>query len=241
MRQVGRLLAGAAGVTLLFGLEPAVAQTKTSTAIFFGADAGPSANAFYVGTVVAMNGDFGRDGVLVRALGVYGTYDYDAAVGHVQGKYSLFDGMVGYQILRPGIRLAGYVGAEHQDHRLSPFDPNNPVVGGETGFKVAGDLTLGHGQPLFMILAGSFSTVFDTYWSRLRIGYTVNQISFGPEGWWSGKENSEEKRVGAFVGVRVAGTPIEITASGGYHFNDKGGIFGNRDGAYGSLNVGFSF
>ena len=241
MSLVGRLLSKAAAVAFLFGVEPAAAQTKTSTSIFFGADAGPTANAFYLGSVVAMNGDFSRDGVLVRALGVYGTYNYDAAVGHVQGKYSLFDGMVGYQILRSGIRVAGYLGAEYQDHRLSPFDPNNPVVGGEAGFKVAGDITVGHGQPLYMILTGSYSTVFDTYWSRLRIGHTVKQVTFGPEGWWSGKENSEEKRVGGFVGVRVAGTPIEITGSGGYHFNDKGGIFANRDGAYGSLNVGLSF
>jgi cellulose biosynthesis protein BcsS len=241
MRLVRRFLAITAAATLLVGVDSAVAQTKTSTSIFFGADAGPTANGFYLGTVAAVNGDFGRDGVLVRALGVYGTYNYDASVGHVEGKYSLFDGMVGYQILRPGIRVAGYIGAEYQDHRLSPHDPNNPVVGGEAGFKVAGDITLGHGQPLFMILSGSYSTAFDTYWSRLRIGYTVDKITFGPEGWWSGKENSEEKRVGAFVGTKVAGTPIEITASGGYHFNDKGGIFANKDGAYGSLNVGVSF
>jgi len=241
MRQVVRLLASAAAVTLLLGPEPAAAQTRTSTSVFFGADAGPAANAFYAGTVMAINGDFSRDGVLVRAIGVHGTYNYDASVGPVEGKYSLFDGMVGYQILRAGIRVAGYLGAEYQDHRLSPFDPKNPVVGGETGFKIAGDVTVGHGQPLFLVLAGSYSTAFDTYWSRLRIGYTVNQITFGPEGWLSGKENSEEKRVGAFVGLRVAGTPIEITLSGGHHFNDKGGIFANKDGAYGSLNVGFSF
>lgn len=241
MRQAARLLASASAVTLLFGAQPAAAQTKTSTSVFFGADAGPAANAFYLGTVIALNGDFGRDGVLARALGVYGTYNYDASVGHVHGEYSLFDGMVGYQILRPGIRVAGYVGVEHQDHRLSPFDPKNPVVGGEVGFKVAGDVTIGHGQPLFMILTGSYSTAFDTYWSRMRIGYTVDQITFGPEGWLSGKENSEEKRIGAFIGARVAGTPIEITLSGGRQFNDKGGIFANKDGAYGSLNVGVSF
>ena len=41
--------------------------------------------------------------------------------------------------------------------------------------------------------------------------------------------------------MRVDKTPIEITLSAGQHTNDKGGIFANKEGAYASLNVGFSY
>ena len=68
---------------------------------------------------------------LLRGLGGWGNYDYVATVGDVHGRYWLFDEMIGYQIIRPGFRIAGYVGAEEQNHRLSPFDPANQVVGTE--------------------------------------------------------------------------------------------------------------
>jgi Cellulose biosynthesis protein BcsS len=115
------------------------------------------------------------------------------------------------------------------------------VVGTEVGFKVAGDLTLGHNQPLFLNLAGSYSTAFDTYWSRLRIGYKIDRFTVGPEALRIGNEGSDAWRVGGFAQMKIDKTPIEITVSGGQHTNDKGGIFANKDGAYATLNVGFSY
>jgi len=221
--------------------HPVAAQGTTATAVYSGVDAGPNGNAFYFGAITALNGDFGRDGVLLRGLGVYGTYDYQATVGDVHGRYWLFDQMLGYQIIRPGIRIAGYIGAEEQNHQLSPSDPTNRVVGTEVGFKVAGDLTLGHKQPLSLNLAGSYSTDFDTYWSRLRIGYKIDRFTFGPEALHMGNEGSDAWRVGGFAQMKIDKTPIEITVSAGQHTNDKGGIFANREGAYASLSVGSSF
>jgi len=222
--------------------HPVAAQgTTTSTAVFSGADWGPAGNAFYLGAITALNGNFARDGVLLRGLGVYGSYDYTDAVGDVHGRYWLFDEMIGYQIIRPGFRIAGYVGAEEQNHKLSPFDPTNPVVGTQVGFKVAGDITLGHNQPLFVNLAGSYSTAFDTYWSRLRIGYKIDRITIGPEALLLGNEGSDARRIGGFLQIRVDKTPLEITVSAGQHTNDKGGIFANKDGAYAAMNMGVSY
>jgi hypothetical protein len=109
------------------------------------------------------------------------------------------------------------------------------------GFKAAGDVTLGHNQPLFLNLAGSYSTAFDTYWSRLRVGYKIDRITIGPEALLLGNEGSDARRIGGFAQMRVDKTPIEITLSAGQHTNDKGGIFANKEGAYASLNVGFSY
>jgi len=236
-----RLLAAGVVAGVLLVPHPVAAQATTSTAVFSGVDAGPNGNAFYFGAITALNGDFGRDGVLLRGLAAYGTYDYQATVGDVHGRYWLFDEMIGYQIIRPGIRIAGYIGAEEQSHKLSPFDPANRVVGTETGFKVAGDLTLGHNQPLFLNLAGSYSTDFDTYWSRLRIGYKIDRFTFGPEALRVGNEGSNAWRVGGFAQMRIDKTPIDITVAAGQHTNDKGGIFANKDGAYASLNVGLAY
>jgi Cellulose biosynthesis protein BcsS len=236
-----RLLFAGVVASVLLAPQPVAAQGTTSTAVFSGVDAGPNGNAFYLGAIAALNGDFGRDGVLVRGLGVYGTYDYLATVGDVHGRYWLFDQMIGYQIIRPGIRIAGYVGAEEQHHQLTPFDPTNRVVGTEVGFKVAGDLTLGHNQPLFLNLAGSYSTAFDTYWSRLRIVYKIDRFTVGPEALRIGNEGSDAWRVGGFAQMKIDKTPIEITVSAGQHTNDKGGIFANKDGAYATLSVGFSY
>jgi cellulose biosynthesis protein BcsS len=241
MRYAMRLLAFGVAASLLFVPRPVAAQSTTSTAAFWGVDAGPNGNAFYLGAVRALNGDFGRDGFLLRGLGVYGSYEYQATIGDIHGKYSLYDAMLGYQLLRPGFRIAGYVGAEYQEHRLTPFDPENRVVGAETGFKVAGDITLGHSQPLFLILAGSYSTAFETYWSRLRIGYKVGQLTLGPEAFRTGNEGSDAWRVGGFAQIKLDKSPFEITVSAGQHTNDKSGIFANKDGAYASLNLGLSF
>jgi hypothetical protein len=243
MRHAIRELFVGVAMSVLLAPHPVAAQGTTSIAVFSGVDAGPNGNGFYLGAISALNGDFARDGVLLRGLGVYGTYEYLADTGNIHGRYSLFDAMIGYQFVRPGFRIAGYVGAEHQNHDLSPFDPTNRVVGGEFGFKVAGDVTLGPTKkdPLFLNLMGSYSSAFDTYWSRLRIGYKVDSFTFGPEGLLSGNEGNDARRIGGFVQMRVDKTPLEITVSAGQHYNDKGGTFANKDGAYGSLNLGFSF
>ena len=60
--------------------------------------------------------------------------------------------MIGHQWVTQKMRIAGYIGIDHQDHHLSPFDPTNSVVGGETGLKIAGDITMGYGQPWYLNL-----------------------------------------------------------------------------------------
>jgi hypothetical protein len=241
MRFAIRLLALGMAVSLLIAPRPITAQGITSTAAFWGVDEGPNGRAFYLGAIQALNRDFGKDGFLLRGLGVYGTYEYESNIGNIHGRYWLYDAMIGYQLLRPGFRFAGYVGGEYQDHNLSRFDPTNRVVGAETGLKVAGDVTLGHNQPLFLLLAGSYSTTFETYWSRLRIGYKIGQLTLGPEALRTGNEGSDAWRVGGFAQIKFDKTPLDITVSAGQHNNDESGIFANKNGPYASVSLGLSF
>lgn len=233
-------LAGVLLSALLAG--QAVADDKpVSTALFFGFDIGPSAESIYAGGITAVNGDFAKEGVLLRALGVYAWYDYDATVGEVDGDLALGDLMIGYQILRPGLRAAAYVGVEYQDHSLSPFDPNNSVVGSETGFKVATDVTLGGGDPVFLNVLANYSTAFDSYWSRARVGIDLGKVTIGPEAILQGNEAYDAQRAGAFISYLIPNTAVELTFSGGGHFDEGGGIFGDEDGGYGAVNIGWVF
>ena len=235
-----RLAAAALALVTLAAATGAQADKK-STALFVGGDIGPNAETVWAGAVIALNGDFGRDGFLLRGLGVYSAYDYLSAGGTIDGDLAFFDAMIGYQILRPALRVAAYVGLEYQDHELSPFDPTNRVVGSETGVKVAGDVTLGHGQQLFANISAAYSDVFDTWFTRLRIGYNYQNFTFGPEGQIGGNISYQAERLGGFVTMRVPDTSVEITLSAGKEFNDDGGLFAGEDGGYGQINLGYSF
>jgi hypothetical protein len=235
---------GACAALVLGSAAPADAQgtrNPISTAAIFGFDVGPSAETGYAGAIYALNGDSSRDGFLIRGLGVYSSYDYDAAVGAVDGDMVLFDGMVGYQIMRSNIRVAGFVGVEYQDHDLSPNDPANSVNGDETGFKAVGEVTLGHGNALFINLIGAYSTAFETHWVRFRPGYNYERFTFGPEIIWQGNESYDAHRVGGYLTMRLPDTPFDVTVSSGYHKNEDSGIFGDDNGAYGSINIGVVF
>lgn len=221
---------------------PAAAEEKTtSTAVFGGIDLGPNAQTVYLGSIVALNGDFARSGFVLRGLGVYSTYDYRAAVGEVDGRLSQVDVMLGYHFLTPYGRALAYVGVEHQDHRLSPFDPTNPVFGGETGLKVAADITPYVGHEWYVNLMASYSTAFDSYWARLRVGHNFGNVTIGPEGQTGGNEVYEEYRIGLFMDFRFDEPWVRATISAGHHFSDRQGIFGGRDGGYAALNIGVGF
>src|SRR5436190_14647438 len=104
MRHAIRELLVGVTVSALLATHPVAAQGTTSTSVFSGVDVGPNGNAIYLGAVSALNGNFARDGVLVRGLGVLGAYDYLANGGDIHGRYSLFDAMIGYQLVRTGFR-----------------------------------------------------------------------------------------------------------------------------------------
>lgn len=233
----------AAGLLSILLAAPvgAASNKPVSTAVFFGFDIGPNTESIYGGAITAVNGDFAKDGILLRGVGVYSWYNYDATVGGVDGDLRFGDAMVGYQILRPGLRLAAFAGVEYQDHRLSPFDPTNPVVGTDVGFKIFGDVTLGGGEPVFLNVLGGYSTAFDSYWGRARLGFDLGRVTIGPEAILGGNESYDAQRVGAFLSVLIPETPLEITFSGGAHLNEDDGIFGDDDGGYGGVNIGWVF
>jgi hypothetical protein len=213
--------------------------------LFSGFDMVEDASYSFQGLVVALNRDIGKDGFLLRLYGSHTDYEYDTVGvpgGRVDGDAWQGDAMIGYKISRGNIWAAAYIGVDYQDHDLTPDDTANPVRGSEVGFKVAADVaSLREGSPLYFSLGGQYSTAFDSYWARGRVGLNRGHMTFGPEFIAMGNDAFDAQRAGGFVMFDVnlvPNMPIEVTLSGGYQFLDdsSGTTFGGGgEGAYGGI------
>lgn len=223
-----------------------------SVILFSGADGAQDARSFYSGALVALNGDFSRDGFVFRLFGLVGDYEYanfDVQGGRVSADEYLFDIMIGYQSTIQNITVSGFVGFEYQKQDLSPDDPENKLRGTKTGFKVAGDLET-HDIPLFVGLYSDYSTAFNTFNALLRVGYDMKSVVLGPEGAFYRVESDDTWRAGGFAKFRFhlsPTTPTELTLYGGHQFvKDDEGTGGatspaGGEGAYGGINMAISF
>ncbi len=221
-------------------------------ASYTGVDVSKDAWAIYSGTVFALNGDFSRDGFVVRSLGVYAQYDYEG--GSPSTKFDAddrsVDGMIGYLRYFGDVSVAAYVGLEIRDVDISPDDPTNDVRGTETGFKVALEIETEGEGPLYYSFDGSYSTAFDSFYAQARVGYNAQSYIIGPEGEFFSDEGDWAARIGAFgkIPFTFRGMPSEFTLNGGYQFIDEsndltsiGSTRAGGEGAYGGSMIKFLF
>jgi hypothetical protein len=216
-----------------------VADTKRGV-WFGGYDVVEGATYAFDGVILAFNRDLSKDGFALRAYGSRVDFDQDPGDGRGwQG-----DVMLGYMFHRGDLHGSVYVGADYQNYKLSPDDPTADVRGVEWGYKVAGDLATSRDGPIYFALSGSYSTAFDSYWSRVRYGFNRSRRTFGIEAQAFGNEEFDAQRLGAFLTFDVnlrPGTPIEITIAGGHQFvNDPTGggatpTTGGGEGTYASI------
>ena len=229
-----------------------------SHSIFTGGEIARDSWEGYLGSVVALNRDLSKEGVLLRTMGTFGRYDYTVncpscgpAIENFDGRVWQGDVMVGYQWVRQQFDMAVYAGLDIQNHRISPVHLENPVQGSETGFKVAFELESHRnaGMPLYYSIEGAYSTAFDTYFVTGRLGANRNGHIIGVEGWLLGDETGDAQRLGAFLTFDRQLRPdllAEFTFSAGYQFTDEdldrlcGSFFGS-EGAYATMNVSFFF
>jgi hypothetical protein len=204
---------------------------------FSGLDLVEGSTYTYSGIIVAVNGNLSKDGVLVRLYGSWVEYDLNPGDGRgLQG-----DAMIGYKFTRGPVWGSIFVGVDVQDFDLSPDNPTAIIRGTETGFKVSGDLATVYGSPLYASIAGSYSTAFDSYWARARIGHFRNRITVGPEAIAFGNEDYEARRLGGFITFHDLNPlnyrPFDLTFSVGNQWvgNNGGGGFGGGEGAYGTI------
>lgn len=232
-----------AGGTKDYGYEPAV--TPKSTVTFSGSDWSKDASYFYSGMIFALNRDLGRDGIVLRGFAGVPMYEYENTSvdgGVVDGDGIQGDLMVGYLWHRDRVTVSAYVGIDYQDYDLTPDDPTSSVRGSEVGFKVAADLASAYDTPFYFNLHGSYSTAFDSYWTRARIGYNAGRFVIGPEVIAMGNDGFDAQRVGGFATLRFELSPAlhsEVTGYVGHQFVDDGDSSSRGgEGTYGG--VGFS-
>jgi hypothetical protein len=199
---------------------------------------------FFSEVTVALNGDLSRNGFVLRAHG--SRDDYDLEPGNGRGYQA--DLMLGYRVSGSRMDSAIYVGVDYQNYRLRPDDPTAEVRGTEWGFKVAADLEALRGEePVYYALAGEYSTAFQSYWARGRVGATLWGITFGPEAAALGDVSFGAQRIGGFaifdLKLLPRMTPLEVSLYAGHQFvsDSSDGGPGGREGAYGGVTIGILF
>lgn len=222
---------------------------------YSGIDFVEDAHFFYSGGIIALNRDISKNGFLLQGFVGTGDYEYntdDVPGGKVDADATELSAMLGYQIYSGNYRFAAYVGVGWIDNDLNPKDPENPTAGDETGVAVSGEFDTVETRPIYMSLIGQYTSAYDTYWSRARVGYRFNRIVAGPEGIFMGDETYDAQRAGGFVSVPISvkrDVTFELTFSGGYQWigeDDLGGNFfggpaGTTDGGYGNVNISAAF
>jgi Cellulose biosynthesis protein BcsS len=212
---------------------------------FSGYDAVTGSRYVYDGLVVALNGDLGKDGFAVRLFGARADWDQDPG----SGRGYQADLMLGYMFSVRQLSASFFVGPDWQNIKSRPDDPTAEVRGTEFGVRVAADVSTAEKLPYYLNLSGSYSTAFNTYWTRLRLGAVRDRLTFGPEVIAMGNDSFDAQRVGAFAKFKlpIAGRSWEITISGGHQFvGGSGGGSGSEgatgqgggEGTYGA--IGFS-
>lgn len=228
---------------------------RASTSVFSGSDYKEDSSFTYIGAVHALNGDLDRDGFLLRVFGGFGEYEYDTtavARGHVDTDLVLVDVGIGYQTINGGIRYSAYASASYEDHDQSPVDFSNPVRDEEWGFKGQAEVETTAGAPIYFGAIGSYSTGFESYWVRGRIGANIGHgLVLGPEIIGLGNEGFDQIRYGAFLGglptlwSLLMGGDSKMTIAVGYADTDEDGGAGTGQGGddsvYGSMSSSFRF
>jgi hypothetical protein len=187
-----------------------------------GADATTEGEVYGYGgliTPIPLFGNVGRldqDGLLLRIWGFGQRFDYSRT--NLQDVDATGGGAeigLGYQIVRPGVRVSAYVSYAFRSYQLSPDDPSSGLRrrhGVRLQLETQLDLT-----PQFGVSAiGSYAAVFNEYWARLRPHYALDaDLRIGPEFTFFGGKDYDRQRYGGFIsGVKLGPAALSFSAGG---------------------------
>jgi Cellulose biosynthesis protein BcsS len=192
----------------------------------------------YTESYVALNGDWSRPGLLMRATIGAGPYNYanhDVPGGRVDAVLISGDLMLGYHgSLGKAADWNALIGLDVEDNQLDPNDPSNPVRGSQAGFKVAGEIEAQEQRTFYYHLEGEYTAAYQTYWSRVRIGHNFETLVAGPECVFFGDETYDAQRIGGFLKFPFRLSKQlkpHIVVAGGYGFLSQKdtGVGGSAD------------
>jgi len=173
--------------------------------------------AGYMGVLYAPYG-MDKSGLRLSAFGLGGEYRYHGDPGETfKGRFVSADALIGWSHVFNNGAATLQIGANYQEHRIRPADPNNSVVGSKTGFKVQGDIWVNPTERSLIYALASYSTAFNTYYSVGRLGYDFYNtgVFFGPEVGGLGNDRTDQFRFGAHLTDIKVG-PAKLTLSSGW-------------------------
>lgn len=201
----------------------------------------------YAGSVYALNGDLNSSGWFARAQIGGGQYSYQsqAIQGRVRG--TLFDASLGFgykHYFDQDWSLSGYVGPHYRTRDLNVPDPLSNVTDSDKVGALVGLEFTGFSGPIYFNGIGQYSTIENSVWSRLRVGYDFSSVNIivGPEGLYFRDHQFDEYRGGAFITIQL-NELINLSLSGGYaeYQNNFGGNNNSNSSPYGDVGLSFSF
>src|SRR5215510_4103259 len=209
--------ASAADQAVVLKAAPAKEVTEYGN-LYYGFDV--NSHRSLVGYMGVLYAPYGMDksGLRVSAFGLGGDYRYHGDPGETfKGRFVSADALIGWSHVFNNGAATLQVGANYQDHRVRPFDPNNSVQGAKTGFKVQADLWVNPTTRTLIYALGSYSTAFDTYYTVGRLGYDFwgKGVFFGPEVGGLGNDRTDQLRVGGHMTGLMIG-PGKLTLSTGW-------------------------
>ena len=207
--------------------------------IYFGVDWNTHKSlAGYTGVLYAPAG-MHLSGWRLSAFGLVGRYEYHGGDADqlFKGKFVSTDALAGWSHVWNTGAVTFQAGVNYQQHRVSPNDPNNPVVGSRVGFKAQGDIWYNPNPRTLIYGLASYSTAFNTYYSVGRVAYDFfeKEVFIGPEIGALGNDRTDQQRLGvALVGIKAFGG--RVTVSGGW-MHERG----EGNGGYVSGSIDFAF
>ncbi|WP_019906624.1 cellulose biosynthesis protein BcsS [Methylobacterium sp. 77] len=201
------------------GAEPVVRDDAWTTAVDASASVTSNSSAFgsLTGTF-ATEGTLLQSGPRIRVEAVAGTYSYpgQGVAQRVTGYQEEAALSAGYEWIWRDAALAGFVGFNVRSNQLSILDPDNPVVGTGVGAKFGANFYARPTENTMVSAYGSYSTQFNAYYTRFRVGYMVaDGVYVGPEAMVLGDNFFSQYRIGAHVSGFSIG-PIKMAVGVGY-------------------------
>lgn len=232
VRFPGAAAAAAFAFATILLIAPQAARAETGSFVFAGGDVSEGGFFAYAGGGFRPNGDIDSSGWLLRGFVGGGSYEYDAGgATDAQDDLVTLDLMVGGQSVGERTRIAGYIGANFQDHSISD-DPFNDMDGDEWGVKGQVEVYSEPSPNTMFLGILSYSTANETYFGLGRAGWRLGDggVFVGPEVGLGGNERYDQWRAGVHVtGFKVG--PLGLGGSVGYGDSD------DEDGVYGSIGL----
>ena len=172
----------------------------------------------WAGVLIAPSKDLDTSGPRVWFHGGSGMYKYSAADTSFH-MYRLDRRSFSWLCLRRRQLLDQRFGRLHAiNHMVSPFDPENKVLGTALGIKGRVDAHVTPTQSTMLDGEAEYSTAFKTFYTTGKFGFDVtngNKIYVGPMASMFGDERSQQWRVGGHLSNLKFGK-VQVDISAGY-------------------------